>query len=683
MNLPFILTILVFLCAAMAVYSVFYWFRHREVKEYASALEDTLRIGGAGLLIFDKSDSLKHTNPVAEQYLEQLRDRNVVLNLDDFIAYTFDNAIDGDLDVPEHFGGSSDFREIIMVDDGRSYLVEMYKLQKGRTTALIRDVSKFRAQNEDLSALNIANERLNLAIESTSCGVFIVNAKANAMPVLFLNRMCRNIASLNYSILPESFLDLFRSFGHSTQDADILFESIQEHQRQGSYEGFQEQVVFGEGDMQRWFDFRLTPIFDHNEELDLYVGVLSEITALKIKEEEVSRAQKLEALGQLSAGIAHDFNNILSIVEGYARMIEMNSHDIEKILEYSKKIKKSSTRGAELTKKMMAFARHKVKQDNITDLKALLSEQQVLLKSLIDERIDFNILCDDGDLYAHCEANAFVQILMNLVINARDAMEGIGDLKVYLELVSPSSLPKFVKDRKHDYLCLRVCDSGSGMSKDVTERIFDPFFTTKEQGKGTGLGLSVVYGLVRDMNGYIDVRSELSVGTEFSVFIPRAEQLPEPAKSLVGSADDIETIKFDGYTALIAEDESDLREILATFLKRHGMEVLEAENGNDALVLQDDYEDDIDFLITDLVMPGMTGLKLADMFKAVRPDAEIVFMSGYPARGENAKVDIPEDAFFISKPIDFDGLCLSLFEMLSDNASNVVPINSKKIGEMS
>lgn len=682
MTLFFVSISLVFFSVVLAIAFIFLRYRFCEQKEYASVLEDTLRVGGAGVLIFDDKDRLKHANAIAENYFETLRDRDVVLNLNDFISYIFDHASEEDVSIPEHFSKTADFREIVIGDDGCSYLVEMHKLQKGRTIALVRDVSQLRAQDEDLSALNKDNETLSLAVESTSCGVFIINAKDADMPVIFLNRMCRDIGAFDHGVLPRSFVELFISFGKKKDETEALFEALKNHEEMFGRDSFQKQVQFHKDETERWFDFRLTPIFDRDDKIDLFIGVLSDVTALKHKEKEFNRAQKLDSLGQLSAGIAHDFNNILSIVEGYARMIEMNADSVDRMLEYAKKIQNSSVRGAGLTKKMMAFARHKIAQDSVSDLKTLLYEQETLLKPLIDETIGLTITCNDDDLYGRCDSDSFTQIMMNLVINSRDAVESGGQIKVYLEDIDSDLLPEFVKDRTNDYLCLRVMDNGLGMSKDVCERIFDPFFTTKEQGQGTGLGLSVIYGLVKDMGGYIDVRSELSVGTEFSVYIPRADTLPDNIKRLEGDRADVDSISFQGYTAFIVEDESDLREILATFLRRRGMNVLEAENGNDALVLQDDYEDDIDVLITDLVMPGITGLKLADMIKALRPDIHTVFMSGYPARGEDSKVDIPSDAVFMPKPLDFDSLCVNLFETLNKDQTNVVPINTQKSGEI-
>ena len=405
------------------------------------------------------------------------------------------------------------------------------------------------------------------------------------------------------------------------------------------------------------------------------------LALLKDKEVEISRSQKLDSLGRLSAGIAHDFNNILSIIEGYARMLGMNAENPERVSEYAQKITEASVRGSGLTKKMMAFARHKVKRDQITDLKILIEDQRTLLLPLIGESIDFKVKLGAGHLCVCCDPDSFTQILMNLVVNAVDAIRDFGRIEVSVYEIGEDALPAFVRERGKPYVCLVVRDTGRGMGKEVCERIFDPFYTTKEQGQGTGLGLSVTYGLVKDMGGYIDVRSELSVGTEFSIYIPQSDALPVDVPRKIQLAED-GTMDFSGLTALVVEDEPDLRVILSEILQRYNMNVIGAENADEALVLQDDYAGDIDVLITDLVMPGINGLKLADLVKSLRPDIQTVFMSGYPARGDAAKITIPDDALFMPKPLNYDELCLCLFKSLRTDQSNIVPINLERVGDI-
>lgn len=662
-SLSFVVILAFLFVALLLLNAIQFYMRHTRC-DYMFALEETLMASGAGVVIFDASQRFEYSNTTARGYIQSIQGFAECDSLTDFISCLFDHALD-DSDVLgswflslESAGNSADFREVVQSEDGAMYLVEVRKAENGRTVVLIRDVTHFKAQSENIDALNQVNAELSLAIEAASCGVFIFDPTHEGLPILLLNRVCRDIAgvTIHDEDLYLEFSQLLEMFGEA-EDLQFIIDAIL------ASEPLQQQIKFHLNGELRWYDFRITPVFNRDGVLELYVGVLSDITALKIKEAEFYKAQKLDALGQLSAGLAHDFNNILSVVEGYARMIESNAGDAQKTVEYSGKIKESSSRAAHLIKQMMTFARHKAAQESVTDLKSLLVEQRVLLAPLFDESVRITFSCDDGDLYAYCDPDNFIQVLMNLLINAGDAMQGGGRLDVELSAVEEDQLPKFIKEQEKPYLCLKVKDNGEGIPEDVCARIFDPFFTTKEQGKGTGLGLSVVYGLVRDMGGYIDVCSEVSKGTEFSVYIPRSFEAV--SKCVSGNVIDVDSIRFDGYTVLIVEDEPDLREILVEVLQGWGMCVLEAPNAEDALVLQDDYERDIDVLITDLVMPGMNGVKLAEMMVALRPDVHVVLMSGYPARGVEAKVEIPDHAIFVPKPIDFDGLCIDLYKILN------------------
>jgi len=648
-------------------------YRNREKTNYIHAVENILKLGGAGFLIFDNKDRLKYANTIALSYFNALSDDRIVGSLTDFIAYIFDHASDDTQSLYsfralQGANDTSHFREVVVGDSGHSYLVEMYKGDNASTIALIRDVSVLKAHNEDISVLNQINTELNLAIEAISSAVFILDPRQRHLPVIFCNRMCKEIMGLplDEDDFP-AFSTLLGLIGEC-DDVQSFMDCV--HYKKS----LQKQVQFEKEGAVSWYDFRLSPVLNAIGNVDLYVGVLTDITELKQREVEFYKARKLESLGQLSAGIAHDFNNILSIIEGYARMIEMNRAKPDTMISYAGKIKESSIRAAGLTKKMMAFARHKTHQERVSDIGKVIREQSVLLRPLLDESIVFKIDSDDGDLFGRCAEDDFVQIIMNLVVNARDAFGDLGVIHVALNKKKADYLPYFVKDRECDYLCLKVRDNGMGMPKDVCERIFDPFFTTKEQGKGTGLGLSVVYGLVKDMGGYIDVRSEQGVGTEISVYIPHSAVLTEPAKAVVRDASG--ELSFQGYTALVVEDEPDLMRIIAEVLSRHDMNVLEASCGDDALVLQEDHLGEIDIMITDLVMPGMNGLKLAEMMQALRPDIHVIYMSGYPSRGVDAKVDIPDDAIFISKPIDFDLLCDSVYYALTQEQPMALAINA-------
>ena len=368
--------------------------------------------------------------------------------------------------------------------------------------------------------------------------------------------------------------------------------------------------------------------------------VIEDTTEHKIREGQYFQAQRLEALGQLAGGVAHDFNNVLSIIDGYARIGKKASMDRPETVSYFERISQAVQRGSSLTNRLLTFGRHKVIKNGIFDLGQLVQDQESLLRPLIDASISLSIRTEEG-VFITSPPDNICQILLNLCINSRDAMPDGGSLSIDCGKT------------KYSRAYLKVTDTGTGIPPDIKTKIFDPFFTTKDQGKGTGLGLSMVYGLVKDMKGEIDVATTVGEGTTFTITLPLSEK---PEKSGNVTEDDHGKIHLDGMTALIAEDEPALLDLVSDMLEEMGANVIRASNGNQALMLQEDYEGDIDFLLTDVVMPELNGVKLAELFESVRPESKVMFMSGYPANGQMARVTLPESAFFLSKPIDFQKL---------------------------
>lgn len=382
--------------------------------------------------------------------------------------------------------------------------------------------------------------------------------------------------------------------------------------------------------------------------------VIEDTTGHKIREGQYFQAQRLEALGQLAGGVAHDFNNILSIIDGYARMGKKVTGDDKTLYGYFEKIMQSVQRGSALTNRLLTFGRHKAIRDKVIDLGQLIEDQESLLRPLIDASIALSVAVEK-DIFVAAPPDNICQILLNLCINSRDAMTDGGCLTI--ECGKTRNAQAF----------FRIADTGEGIPQEIRTRIFDPFFTTKSQGKGTGLGLSVVYGLVKDMHGEIDVVSKCGEGTCFTITLPLSEQGPSPHKIM---EDESGTMHLEGFTALIAEDEPALLDLVSGMVEDMGARVLKASNGNEALMIQDEYQGDIDFLLTDVVMPELNGVKLAELFGSVRPESKVMFMSGYPESGQMARVSLPESAFFMSKPVDFRKLAQTLKTMAGGNDQN-------------
>jgi two-component system cell cycle sensor histidine kinase/response regulator CckA len=290
----------------------------------------------------------------------------------------------------------------------------------------------------------------------------------------------------------------------------------------------------------------------------------------------------------------------------------------------------------------------------------------MLLLPLLDARIDLDIRLEAAPIFVEGSNDDFSQILMNLVVNARDAMPLGGHLDIETRICTAMALPSRVRESMGDgaHVCLCVRDSGEGVSPEIAEKMFDPFFTTKKQGSGTGLGLSIVYGLVKEMGGMIDVDTAVGQGTEISIYLPLSDK--PLSKNIVGSVDDLETFQLKGYTVLLAEDEPDLLLLVAEMLKKLGANVLCARDGNEALSVQDEYEGDIDLLLSDVVMPDLGGIELSELLVSLRPEVKTIFMSGYPAYGHDARVNIPDNAFFLAKPIRYEDLVLLVYQCLND-----------------
>ncbi|MCB9990839.1 MAG: response regulator [Rhodospirillales bacterium] len=373
--------------------------------------------------------------------------------------------------------------------------------------------------------------------------------------------------------------------------------------------------------------------------------------------------QKLEALGQLAGGVAHDFNNVLAIIDGYVHMAANAApEDNDKLKTYLERIAGASKRGAALTRQLLLFGRHKIDQNVVVNVSGLVTEQESLLHPLLDSDTRLVIDVDDG-LEVHSAPDALGQIIMNLVINARDAMPEGGTIALEAHICAEDHLPGLIPEdkRDRDYILFSVSDTGTGIDEETASRIFDPFFTTKEQGKGTGLGLSTVYGLVQEMGGFIDLKTALGEGTSMRLYLPRSMAENEEPAAAAGQA---EQIRFDGYTALVAEDEPDLLQLVTTMLEQRGMEVLAAANGAEAMTLQEQFEGDIDFLITDVVMPRLNGVKLAELVQASRDEINVIFMSGFPAKGRLARVELPDQAVLLTKPVAFEKLAGALHKVM-------------------
>jgi PAS domain S-box-containing protein len=395
-------------------------------------------------------------------------------------------------------------------------------------------------------------------------------------------------------------------------------------------------------------------------------GIFRDITERKRLEEEVRQAQKMEVVGRLAGGIAHDFNNLLMVIlTQIAKIGRLPSQP--QLLEHEETIRAAAEKAASLTKQLLAFGRKQVLALEVLDLNELLREAKAVLSSVPPERVQLIIKPSSKSLPVSVDPGKIEQVLMNLVVNACDAMPSGGILTITTSIVSKDVPEDAARNRSASYAMLEIKDTGYGMDEKTKAHLFEPFFTTKPFRQGTGLGLSTAYGIVKQSGGSITVDSKVGEGTAFRVYLPIAEQVISPRKH----AEQFSPIAPGSETVLLAEDQPSIRVVLRESLESKGYKVLEAQNGLQALDIAEHHSGAIDVLVTDVIMPQLRGIDLAKRVTEVHPGVCIIFMSGYSedALLENRLLS-QKNMTLIQKPFDPDDLARKIRESLSDRKSN-------------
>jgi nitrogen-specific signal transduction histidine kinase len=356
---------------------------------------------------------------------------------------------------------------------------------------------------------------------------------------------------------------------------------------------------------------------------------VEDITGRLNLEAQLRQSQKMESVGQLAAGVAHDFNNMLTIIQGHAGMLMVKPNLPSELLDSAQAVYFAAERAANLTRQLLMFSRKNVMQPKLLDLREVVSHMMKMVQRLLGETIKVRFEASEELPPVQADTGMIEQVIMNLAVNARDAMAKGGILMIRTDAVEipEAYLQTHPEARAGLSVCMRISDSGCGMDAATMERIFEPFFTTKEVGKGTGLGLATVYGIVKQHDGWIEVASEPGRGSTFSLFFPAsaepaAVKTPEPAA--------VTPVRGGKETILIVEDEPVLRDLAHIILQDCGYNILEAKSGREALMVWEQHRDAIDLLLTDMVMPeGISGMDLAQRLIGLQPNLKIVFASGY------------------------------------------------------
>jgi len=394
-------------------------------------------------------------------------------------------------------------------------------------------------------------------------------------------------------------------------------------------------------------------------------GVTSDISVRKGLEAQLLQAQKMESVGRLAGGVAHDFNNLLTVIVGYCQLLRDSHEESDRRRDQLAEIEKAGKRAASLTRQLLALGRQQVMRPRVLNLNSIVADIQKMLRRLIGEDIDFETSLNESLGSVEADPGQIEQVIMNLAVNARDAMPNGGSLLIETDNVElnedyaqhhPYTVPG-------SYIMIAVSDTGFGMDRDTQSHIFEPFYTTKEQGKGTGLGLSTVYGIVKQSGGYIEVYSELGQGTVFRIYLPRVDQAAE-ALVRVGTGP---LPQQGSETILLVEDDQMVRTFALQVLTQRGYEVLAAASGREALSVSQEHAGQIELLLTDTVMPGMSGPQVAENLRRSRPGTKVIYMSGYTDEAVIRHGVLNERVHFIQKPFDPDHLGRKVRQVLNDD----------------
>jgi two-component system, cell cycle sensor histidine kinase and response regulator CckA len=519
---------------------------------------------------------------------------------------------------------------------------------------LIEDITeRIRAEQ----ALKEAEERYRSLVESSPGVVYL----SDPVPPYSTIYISPNIETLGYPLDDwKRKRDMWASIIHE-DDRERVLSEIERSMSQGLDTILEYRVVAEDGTMRWWHD---KGRFVLNEKGDKtgWQGVIVDVTETKKLEEQLKQAQKLESVGRLAGGIAHDFNNMLTAINGYSDLTLRRMKEDDPLRRNVAEIKKAGERSAALTQQLLAFSRQQILQTRIIDLNDIITDTAKLLQRLIGEDIQLVTALNPNAGRIEADPGQLSQVIMNLAVNARDAMPQGGKLTIETSRFyqDEKSTARYVSLPPGRYVALSVSDTGVGMSKEIQERVFEPFFTTKEIGKGTGLGLATVYGIVKQSGGNIWVYSEEGLGTTFRVYFP----LVENEEQMNDSAAAAETVPMGTETILLVEDEEIVRKLNRQMLEECGYTVFEAANGLEALAIIDQMENKIDLLLTDVVMPKMGGRELAEKLDQTHRRIKTLFMSGYTDDAVMRHGISEVTANFIQKPFTFDTLALKVREVL-------------------
>ena len=606
-----------------------------------------------GIVIADRNSYYLDANASMCRMLGYTRDEFVGLHATDIVVPEEIRHIGSALRAivgPSDYHREWQFRR----KDGSTFAADVIatSMPDGNLLAVIRDVTE---RNRSIEALRATEERMRFALENAEVGIWDMDYTTGALE-------WSTILEAQYGLPPGGFggtLEAWMELVHPADRAAVLETTANAVQRGDDFSVLH-RTLWGDGTV-RWLSGSGRIILDTEGRPVRGVGISLDVTERRTLEAQFQQAQKMEAIGRLAGGVAHDFNNLLTVMLGYCELLLEDLDARDPRWPDIAAIRKAGERAAELTRQLLTFSRKQIIEPTLLDLNAVVAGLRPMIERLIGEDVKVVVSLGSGIACVKADRGQLEQVVMNLAVNARDAMPHGGTLTIATANVDLdehyAAVHRGVIAGPH--VALMVTDTGTGMSPEVQARLFEPFFTTKEVGKGTGLGLATVHGVVLRSGGSVGVYSEVGKGTSFTVYLPRAEAVDAPAEAPAL----ISRPRVGTETVLVVEDADGLRELTRRLLERQGYTVLLAANADDALRIVEQTPS-IDLLLTDVVMPGASGPELTRTLLQQRPALKVIYMSGYT---EDAIVQhgvLNPGIAFLHKPFSAEALGRKIRDVL-------------------
>ena len=622
----------------------------RHADERRRYLDSLIEHSPLATVVLDAEHRVRMVNPAFTQLFQYEQHEVIGTHLDELIAAPDQQVEAGDY-TRRVFSGEQVHRTIERRrKDGSKVDVELYGVplhEDGRLVGIFALYEDATDRVHAETALRESEERFRRLADATFEGIVV----SDGGTIIDCNEQYAQLFGLTpKEVLGRSVLDFVAPEHHAM---------VSERIRSGDEQSYEHRALLPDGSV------LLVEV--HGRTIPqagrtIRVTAVRDVTSHRRFEEEIRQGQKMEAVGRLAGGIAHDFNNVLTVIKGYSQLVAMQLQD-ERLRSQVEEIKQAAERAGLMTQRLLAFGRKQPLQPQVLDLNAAITGMEKMLRRLIRADIQFDFDLQPGLGQIKVDPGQLEQVILNLAINAGDAMPRGGTLRFATsEREEKGSVPSRAGG---SYVVLEVSDTGTGMDEDTLRQAFEPFFTTKQNGKGTGLGLATVYAIVKQSGGSIDATSQLGAGTTFSIYLPRVPAEKGPENEVPGKSE----LPRGSETILVVEDEPGVRSLAVEFLRRHGYQVLEAENGSRALELFAREGQRIDLVLTDVVMPGMNGPEMVQHLLALRPELKVLFMSGY------TDDVLPHDTSLetwrlVQKPFSVEELIVKLRETLDEPATS-------------